>query len=160
MKVMEKIILMAIEQINEAEVVALATELPALTTLHLYFDSKVEKPITIDGLTKIVENRKKLTYIALVDVQYLTIDQRAFENLQKVAENRRGENGEKLVVNQSSAIRKRPASMNRPLCKKRAVHFWRSNTLRIVMMMMMTMIIETEQRNSGEKSEMTRQQKH
>lgn len=92
-KSMEIMVLNAIEQADEADVIAMATEMPQLSTLHLYFGKKVKNPVTIDGLTKIVKERKKLTYLALIDVQNLKIDQKVFQNLLKVAQNRRGGGG-------------------------------------------------------------------
>lgn len=91
---MEILVLNTIEQVNEADIVAMVTQLPKLTTLHLYFGSKVRNPITINGLKKIVNDRKQLVYISFTDVQNLKIDQKAFQNLLKAAQNRRdGGNG-------------------------------------------------------------------
>lgn len=92
-KTMEVMVLGTIEQANEADVIAMATEMPELATLHLYFGSKVTKPISINGLMKIVKDRKKLSYIALIGVQNLRIDQKAFQNLLKLAQNRRNGDG-------------------------------------------------------------------
>lgn len=101
-KTMEIMVLGTIEQANEADVIAMATEMPKLSTLHLYFGSKVKNPISINGLMEIVKNRKKLNYIALIDVQNLKIDQKAFQSLLKVARDRRdsgvgGRNDEKRL---------------------------------------------------------------
>lgn len=100
MKSMEVMMLGEIVQANEAEVVAMATELPELSILHLYFDPKVKNPITVNGLVEIVKNRKKLTYIGLVGVQNLKIDQNAYQNLLEVAQNRRDGGGGSGGVNE------------------------------------------------------------
>lgn len=86
-----------IDQINEADLITLATKLPSLSTLQLDLGSNVKTPITPNGLTKIVKERKKLICMWLVRVQNLKIDQKIFENLLKVARNDRRPNEEKQL---------------------------------------------------------------
>lgn len=88
-----------IEQVTEADLVALATEMPALTTLHLNLGPKAKKPMTVNGLIKIVKDRKKLGYMSLIDVQNLKIDQTSYEKLLEVAQvHHRGTNKEKFLI--------------------------------------------------------------
>lgn len=86
LKTIEILCLSNIEQASDADLVPLTDQLPSLKNLQLYFGQKVK--ITLNGLTKMIKDGKQLDYLAMVGVQNLKIDKRAFENLLKVVQSR------------------------------------------------------------------------
>lgn len=82
-KTLEVLILNKIESVNEANLIALTTELPLLNTLHLYFGHELPEPITENGLIKMVKNAKQMECLAIVRVRNLKIDKQVFDSLLK-----------------------------------------------------------------------------
>lgn len=87
-KTMETLILNKIKKAAESDLIALTAELPYLSTLHLYFVDRVKPFITTEGLTKMIDNAKRLEYVALVDVRKLKINRKIYDDLLKAVENR------------------------------------------------------------------------
>ncbi|XP_031617142.1 uncharacterized protein LOC116337005 [Contarinia nasturtii] len=103
LKTMKVLLLNNIEKaVTDADLVPLATQLPLLVHLQLDFGEKVKTPITVNGLVKMVKDGKQLKYLALVRVQNLKIDKKAFENILKAVQSRRNENKLTIDINTSS----------------------------------------------------------
>lgn len=96
LKAMQILSLDTVKDVSDTDLIALTTQLKELTNLHLYLDTAAKTKITINGLTKMIKNGKKLDYFALVSVKNLKIGKKAFESLLKAAQSRG--HGEKLTI--------------------------------------------------------------
>lgn len=90
--------------VSDADLVPLATQLPLLEHLQLDFGFEVKTPITVNGLVKMVKAGKQLKFLALIGVQNLKVDQKAFENILKAVQSRHNEN--KLTIQIDGCLNK------------------------------------------------------
>ncbi|XP_055304391.1 uncharacterized protein LOC129569532 [Sitodiplosis mosellana] len=91
LKTMKIMSLDEVVNVTDADLVPLTKELPLLENLQLYFGTKARTPITVSGLAKMIKAGKHLDYVALVGVQNLKIDKKAFDDLLKAAQSRGNE---------------------------------------------------------------------
>lgn len=92
LKTLEVLTLQQVGPIPSDYLVELATKLPLLNHLQLFFGDDIETPITPDTLAKMIVGGKKLKYLALSGRTTPKINRKEFEMLAKAAEYRTEQN--------------------------------------------------------------------
>lgn len=98
LKTMKLMSLNEVGNVTDVDLVPMFTELPLLENVQLHFGVNAKTPITLDGLSKMVRHGKHLTYLALVGIKNLKIDQKAFDGLLKAAQSRGSEKKLKIDI--------------------------------------------------------------